>query len=80
MTEVTTSNKGVTVLDELRDFLVNYLQQPGSMSIREIGRRVDLSHVAVRNFRDGGRLYFDSAVLIAEVIGYDLSKSLKSVA
>lgn len=74
------STKGEQVLDELRSYLDTYLDQPGSMSTRELGRKVSLSHVAIINFRKGGRLYFDSAVLIAEAIGFDLSKSLKSVA
>ncbi|GAB5444199.1 MAG: hypothetical protein Fues2KO_45480 [Fuerstiella sp.] len=72
-------NRGEQVLDELRDYLRHYLEQPGSMSMNAIGRRVGVSGVSVLKFRDGGKLYFDTAVSIAETIGFDLSKSLKTV-
>ena len=71
-------NKGDRVLDELRIHFNHYLEQPGSMSLRALGEKCDLTHVSLRRFRDGGKLYFDSAVLIADAIGFDLSKSLKT--
>lgn len=76
---ITNTTKGDLVLDELRLFLAEYLKRDGAMSQSELGRRVGLSHVSIGNFLRGGRLYFDSAVLIAEAVGFDLSKSLKAV-
>ena len=74
----THQNIGEQVLDELRDFLRHYLEQPGSMSMNAIGRRVGISGVSVKKFRDGGKLYFDTGVLIAQTIGFDLAKCLQS--
>jgi len=70
-------SQGDRVLDELRTFLVNYLQQPGAKSMNAIGREIGVSGVSVLKFRDGGKLYFDTAVEMAEAIGFDLSKCLQ---
>lgn len=76
----TAVTKGEQVLDDLRDHLIFYLEQPGSMSLRALARKCGVSPIPILKFRDGETSpRFELAVQMAESIGFDLSKSLKTV-